>query len=182
MKRRAFTFLLAVLLLVGMVPVTASAASGREISDSCVSMIKYFEGFHAKPYWDYSQYTVGYGTRCPDDKLAEYMTYGISTAEAEQLLRKELASFEKSVNDFDMQYGLNLTQYEFDALVSFTYNLGASWMRGDDKQLLKKAVLEDQTGGEFIFALTQWCNAGGSLNMGLLNRRLVEANLYLNGA
>ena len=67
-----------------------------------------------------------------------------------EALRKELASFEKSVNDFDLTYGLNLTQYEFDALVSFTYNLGAAWMRGDNTQLLKKAVLEDQTGNDFI--------------------------------
>ena len=70
MKRRVFTLLLAVVLVLSMVPFTAFASEpGREVSDSCVSMIKYFEGFHAKPYWDYSQYTVGYGTRCPDDKL-----------------------------------------------------------------------------------------------------------------
>ena len=184
MKRRVFTLLLAMVMMLGMIPVTASAASaepGRKVSDSCVSLIKYFEGFRAKPYWDYSQYTVGYGTRCPDDKLDEYLTYGISVAEAEKLLRKELASFEKSVNDFDAANGLNLTQYQFDALVSFTYNLGASWMRGDDKQLLKKAVLENQIENDFLFAMGLWSNAGGSVSLGLVNRRLVEANLYLNG-
>ena len=181
MKRRALILILALVLMLSMVPVTAFAANDREASDSCISLIKYFEGFSKKPYWDYSQYTVGYGTRCPDDKLDQYMTYGITKAEAEALLTKELASFVKSVNNYDKANNLNLTQYEFDALVSFTYNVGAGWMSSSGSAQIQDAVLNNRTGNDFLYAMTQWSVAGGSTSLGLVNRRLVEANLYLNG-
>ena len=181
MKRRALILMLALVLMLSMVPVTAFAAYDREASDSCISLIKYFEGFSEKPYWDYSQYTVGYGTRCPDDKLEQYMTYGITQAEAEALLTKELASFEKAVNNYDKANNLNLTQYEFDALVSFTYNVGAGWMSSSGSAQIQDAVLNKRTGNDFLYAMTQWSVAGGSTSLGLVNRRLVEANLYLNG-
>ena len=181
MKRRALILILALVLMLSMVPVTAFAANDREASDSCISLIKYFEGFSEKPYWDYSQYTVGYGTRCPDDKLDQYMTYGITKAEAEALLTKELASFVKSVNNYDKANNLNLTQYEFDALVSFTYNVGAGWMSSSGSAQIQDAVLNNRTGNDFLYAMTQWSVAGGSTSLGLVNRRLVEANLYLNG-
>ena len=135
MKRRLISALLVMILVVSMMPVTAFAASGREISDSCIAQIKYFEGFEEIAYWDYVQYTVGYGTRCPDDKLEEYLTVGITEEAAEALLKQELDSFENSVNRFARDNGLELTQNQFDALVSFTYNLGSAWTQGDESYL-----------------------------------------------
>ena len=123
MKRRALILMLALVMVLGMLPVTAFAASDMETSDDCVDVIKYFEGFSKYPYWDYSQYTVGYGTRCPDDKLDEYMENGITKSEAEALLQKELRSTETTLNKFNDKYDLNLSQHQFDALVSFTYNV-----------------------------------------------------------
>ena len=179
MKRRALILMLALVLVLGMFPVTAFAAD-RKTSDACVDVIKYFEGFRKYPYWDYYQYTVGYGTRCPDDKLEEYKKNGITEAEAEALLQKELKSTETTINKFDDKYDLDLSQHQFDALVSFTYNVGGNWTTGTT-QLFTKAVINGYTGNDFIFAMTLWSNAGGSMSLGLVQRRLIEANMYLNG-
>ena len=72
---------MAIILFAGLVmtgaPV-ARAASDMAVSDDFVEFLKKEEGFAAKPYWDYSQWTVGYGTKCPSDMLEEYKEKGIS--------------------------------------------------------------------------------------------------------
>ena len=55
MKRRALILVLTLVLLVGMFPMTASAASDFTTSDSGVDLIKHFEGFSKYPLWDYEQ-------------------------------------------------------------------------------------------------------------------------------
>ena len=45
-------------------------------SDEAIRILKLEEGFSEKPYWVYAQWTVGYGTRCPDSKLEEYKKNG----------------------------------------------------------------------------------------------------------
>ena len=67
-------------------------------SQACVDMIKEDEGFEPYPYWEYAQFTVGYGTRCPDDKLNEDRERGITREEAEALLRKMIGEFEEELN------------------------------------------------------------------------------------
>ena len=72
--KRITSFLLAIVLFAGLVltgaPV-AYAASDMSVRDELIGILKKEEGFSAKPYWDYGQYTVGYGTRCPDEMLEE---------------------------------------------------------------------------------------------------------------
>ena len=181
MKRRALTFVMALVLLVTMIPVPAFAASDFKTSDKGVDMIKNFEGFSEKPYWDYEQYTVGYGTRCPDDMLEEYSERGITEEEAEELLQKELKGFESTLNKFIDKYDLQWTQEQFDAMLSFTYNVGGSWTTGASSHLFTQYVIAGKTGNDFLFAISLWSNAGGSMSTGLVKRRLIEANLYLNG-
>ena len=181
MKRRALILVLTLVLLVGMFPMTASAASDFTTSNSGVDLIKHFEGFSKYPFWDYEQYTVGYGTRCPDDMLEEYLERGITEEEAEALLQKELKSFESTLNKFIDKYDLKWNQKQFDAMLSFTYNVGGSWTTGVSSHLLTQYVVAGKTGNDFLFAFAQWSNAGGSMNMGLVKRRLIEANLFLNG-
>ena len=72
--KRITSLLLAIVLFAGLVLTaapTAYAASEMKASDALVEVLKKEEGFSEKPYWDYGQYTVGYGTRCPDDMLEE---------------------------------------------------------------------------------------------------------------
>ena len=77
-------------------PVTVSGQSTIEnemtMSQDGIDMIKKFEGFAKYPYWDYSQYTVGYGTHCPSEDLARYQKDGITEEEAEALLREYIVA------------------------------------------------------------------------------------------
>lgn len=181
--KRMMSFLLAVVLFAGLVLTgapTVFAASEMTVSDALVEILKQEEGFSAKPYYDYGQYTVGYGTRCPDDMLEEYKENGISEEDAELLLRNYLAKTENTINKFIDKYSLTMNQGQFDALVTFTYNCGSSWV-SETGGTFHNAIKGGKTGSALINAFTLWCNAGGQILPGLVRRRLSEANMYLNG-
>lgn len=143
-----------------------------------VEILKKIEGFSQYPYWDRSQWTVGYGTRCPDDKLAEYKVSGITEEAALALLADMLADFESAVNSFAAKYSLSLTQNQFDALVGFSYNCGTAWMN-DTSGYFNTAVREGTTNSELLYGICLWSTSGGDYI--LIKRRLSEANMYLNG-
>ena len=184
MKRIISLMLTAVLLLscVSMLSVRVSAeVPTYTASDACIKMMKEYEGFCEFPMWDYGQWTVGYGTRCPDDKLAEYKASGIPKEDAEALFRSFLRAFEKDINERVVQKNnLTLTQNQFDALVSFSYNCGSGWAYDTDSALYQ-AVTQGITGTELIRSFALWCSAGGEVLTMLLRRRLSEANMYING-
>ena len=165
-------------LVCGAVP-AVSAASAMKTSDLGINMIKTFEGFQKWPQMDNGQWTIGYGTGIPDSEVSQYNDNGITADQASALLKEYLESFEKSVNSFIDAHSLKLNQQQFDALVSFTYNLGPSWMQSAGT--FRSAVINGTTGNEFIYAMAQFGKAGGSPVGGLIERRLCEANLYLNG-
>ncbi len=149
--------------------------------DECVRMIKEYEGFCKKPVWDYAQWTVGYGTRCPDDMVDYYLANGITEAEAETLLRNYLNLFENEIHTRIIEKGgVQLTQNQFDALISFSYNVGTGWTYTTTGTIYK-AIVEGWTGNDLVRAFALWCSAGGDILIPLLNRRLAEANMYLNG-
>ena len=182
MQKRAISFLLSAALLLGlfcgMAP-SAHAASTMSASDACIEMIKELEGFSKYPYYDNGQYSVGYGTACSGADYDRYVKEGISEEEAEEQLRKFVSTFEVSLNAFRNKYGLSLSQQQFDGLLSFTYNLGPSWM--SSSSTFRSAVLNGATGNDFIFAISRWCTASGKVWPSLIERRLIEANMYLNG-
>ena len=182
--KRVTSFLLAIVLLAGFVMMgspVANAASEMTASDDMIAVLKQEEGFSSKPYWDYAQYTVGYGTKCPDDMVDYYTENGITEEEAETLLRNYLANTENTINKkFIDKYGLTLTQGQFDALVSFTYNCGSGWI-SETGGTFHNAVKNGATGSELIRAFSLWCSAGGKILPGLVRRRLSEANMFLNG-
>ena len=180
MRKKLLCGILSLLMLVAIFTgsPTAYAASAMTSSDNLVEYVKSVEGFSAYPYWDYGQYTVGYGTRCPSDKYDEYKTNGISEAAAEELLRLELNNTENAINGFADKYGLTFNQHQFDALVTFTYNCGSAWL-SETTGTLNQAVRNGATGNAFISALCLWSTAGGEYI--LLDRRLSEACMYLSG-
>lgn len=203
MHRRIICSLLAVILMLGTLAVPAMAEESQPLteettqattettvpneptgpmttSDAAVAMLKKEEGFSSKPYWDYAQWTVGYGTKCPDDRLDYYKQYGISEAEAESLLRTYLIKFENELHKFMNRTGLELTQNQFDALLMFTYNCGSGWSY-DTSGTFYNAIVSGATGNDLIYAFSRWSSAGGRILTALLRRRLCEANMYLNG-
>lgn len=183
MQKRISSLFLAVLILVSAVTVGAAEIaeeSRMQASTEAISLLKAEEGFSQKPYWDYAQWTVGYGTKCPDDKLDEYKANGITEEAAESLLRSYIARFEAELDSFMAKTGVLLNQYQYDALLLFSYNCGTGWAYSTSG-ILYKAIVGGATGNELINAFSRWCNAGGQIKTFLLRRRLCEANLYLNG-
>lgn len=184
MAKRVISIILAVVLvlgLLGMVALEAFATSEYAVSDACVDIIKRNEGFCEKPMWDYSQYTIGYGTYCPDDMLKYYQQYGITKAEAETLLRNYISVIEDELRDkFIAKYSLQLNQGQYDALVSFSYNCGTGWIYHPEYSFTD-AIIKGTDNNEILRCFALWCSAGGEVVEGLLRRRLCEANMYLNG-
>ena len=154
--------------------------TGMRASDDCIGILKLEEGFSEKPYWDYTQYTVGFGSRCPDDMLDHYLANGITEEEAEDLLRNHLQKIEKDLNTFMEKWSLAWTQNQFDAVLLFSYNCGTGWCYNADGTFYQ-ALAKGHTGNDLIRAFALWCSAGGEIQNYLLRRRLSEANMYLNG-
>ncbi len=186
MLKKVLSVALAVVLAVGIAvvlfaaPAKADEAAPMTSSDKMVKLIEEMEGFVAIPYWDYGQWTVGFGTRCPDEHLERYQAEGIPYQEAHQLMLEHVAIFEGYVNTFMNNNDLQLSQNQFDALVSLVYNLGPAVLYDYESDLMH-ALLNGAGGNEFMFAIGQWCIAGGDMLHGLLRRRMVEAHMYLYG-
>lgn len=182
MKKRILCLAAAIALLITMIPLAAleaKAASAFVASPELIEIIKKWEGFCFKPVWDYGQWTVGYGTKAPDEHLARYKAEGISEEEATELLRSYMGNMGKSVNSFIDKFGLKVTQGQFDAMLSITYNCGSRWML--EVGTLRTAVVDGWSGDDLLFAFGQWSTAGGSTLPGLVRRRMAEVNMYLNG-
>lgn len=178
--KRLLSGFLAVILLISIycgLPIEANAETMTS-SDAFVDILKEREGFSKYPYKDNSQWSIGYGTRVPSGKLEYYQKNGITKEEAEKLMRSMLKGFENSVLKFAEKYKFTLKQNEFDALVSFTYNCGDSWTT-NSSGYMNRAAREKWTGSDFIYAIMLWSTSAGQYI--LINRRLYEANMYVNG-
>jgi lysozyme len=139
-------------------------------SEKGLNLIKRFEGLQLKTYiCPAGKLTIGYGHTGKDVKKG----MAINISEAENLLKNDVAKFEKEVNSL---VKVPLKQYEFDALVSFCYNLGATALA--QSTLLKKLNASDKqgAGGEFI----RWNQSKGLPIQGLTARREAEQALFFN--
>lgn len=171
-----------------------SESYSHTISDEGLELIKSFEGYSPYPQWDVSQYSFGYGSFTEvvrdengdpvKDKNGHYIAIdypdGISEREATELLRDMVEDFNVHLNLFLETYKIKLNQNQFDALSSFTYNLGKYvWSTKNYIfiQMLKSGeYLTDQE--RFIESYTSICNAGGSPVEGLRERRKREVAIF----
>lgn len=143
------------------------------VSEACIAFIKSMEGFAKYPVWDYAQYSVGYGCRC---SKGDYPN-GITEAEADALLRKFLTQFENGINGIRQQY----TQNQFDALVSFSFNVGLAWTQNKSYRIYQLAHGTRFSDAEVIDIFKSWNKAGGQVLAGLTRRREAEAHMWLYG-
>lgn len=157
--------------------VVCSAAASM-ISENGIALIKEFEGFLQYAQWDYKQWTIGYGTGV--DKNA--YPNGITEAEADRLLREVVVVYEGYVQNFLNKYNINVTQNQYDALVSFTYNMGNVWNNSDEVTIRTYLVngISNYTSEQITEAFRMWCKAGGEVLPGLVRRREREAALFLS--
>lgn len=135
-------------------------------SQKGIDLIKSFEGLSLAAYRlpGEQYYTIGYGHYGKEVKAGQLIT----EAEAEKLLRADLEKFEEWVNTIPP---FELNQNQFDALVSFTYNLGP----GNLQKLTKGRTAEDLP--NHMTAYTG--SASEEYRSGLLRRRLAERELYM---
>jgi lysozyme len=144
-----------------------------KISESGIALLKRFEGLELEAYQDIAGiWTIGYGHTGPDVQPG----MKISERDAEELLRRDLKPREQAVVSASKP---SLNQNEFDALVSFVYNVGANAYRSSTA--LKRLNKGDRVGA--ADALTWWNKAtvGGVLRevVGLTRRRAAERALFL---
>lgn len=205
--KRVISAILVAVLLVACLPVTAALAAEPvqtyaqveklQVSEKLIAMIKEEEGFSATPYWDYSQYSIGYGcavknkngqrvyTRAEADAI---YPNGITREEADALLREEVKeNYAAPVNNFAINRGFAFNQNQFDALVSFTYNVGSVWMqkqyrvvRWIEENLTKNRLTADEE-LDFVSSIGAWCRAGDEILPALCRRRINEAKMFLFG-
>lgn len=146
-------------------------------SEAGIQFIKDHEGFSRMAYWDYTQYTIGYGTRCEKDEYPD----GITEEQADVLLRRMLAEeFEPKIDALEKTRGKAFSRQEYDALVSFTFNVGPGWM-SSGYNIYRYVMNGGYTEMELVNCFGSWNKAGGKTVDGLAHRRIDEVNLYLNG-
>ena len=146
-----------------------SDSGEMHISEKGLSLIKRWEGFRAKAYRDpVGIWTIGYG-HIKGVRPGDYMT----EPQALALLREEVKEYEEPVR---RAVAVDLNQNQFDALVSFTYNVGA----GAFSQSTLLGLLNQ---GRYKAAANQflrWVKGGGRTLPGLVSRRQDERELFLS--
>lgn len=145
-----------------------------KVSQKAIILIKHHEGVRNKPYkCPAGLWTVGVGHLIGDGKsLPENWNRIFTQEEIDGLLKHDLNRFELGV--CKMLPSVQLKQCEFDALVSFSFNLGlGTFQRSTIRQALlrgdKEAAME---------SLVKYCKAGGKILKGLQTRRLDERRLF----
>lgn len=151
---------------------TSSFKGADKLGQAGLNLIKEFEGLRLKAYRDpVGVLTIGYGHTGSDVKSGMV----ISQQRAEQLLKNDTGWAQKAVRD---SVKVPLTQGQFDALTSFTFNLGAGALR--TSTLVKKLNTGDYAGAQKEFG--RWVHAGGQVLAGLVRRRAAEAKMFGNKA
>ena len=152
-------------------------------SEELVEFIKAWEGFKAIPspdplvptVWD-----VGYGTTISEwDAIEIRRTGGVTKHKAEEMLRERLDGFAEGV---ESMVHVKLDQHQFDALVSFAYNVGLDQDEDDKPEGLgDSTLLACVNAGRWDAAALQfplWCHANGKKVPGLEKRRIAELAMW----
>lgn len=136
-------------------------------SNKGIDLIKKYEGFRAKAYRCRANVlTIGYG-----HTLNVKSTDVIDKAQAEYFLKQDVEFAEKEVN----KHNLNINQNQFDALVSFMFNLGVGNFA---RSTLLKKIKSNPNDPTIKKEFERWIYAGGKILTGLVRRRKEEAELY----
>jgi lysozyme len=137
-------------------------------SSKGLQMIKGFENLRLFAYrCPAGVPTIGYG-----HTKGVKMGQAITEKQAEDYLKQDVTPIERYLNDV----GVNFRQEQFDALVSWIFNLGAGNFQ---HSTLFKKICTDAPDGEIAEQILKWVNANGKPLTGLKRRRIAEANMFL---
>ena len=156
------------------------------VSPKAIAMIKHHEGVRQNPYKCPAKlWTVGVGhVMFPEQgklKIEQRDAFvpapeamrKYSMEEVDAILRADLARFEKGVATY---CPVSLTQGQFDALVSFSFNVGLGTLQ---RSTLRQKVNRGDMAGA-AEELLKYCMAGGKILKGLQNRRIDERAVFLS--
>jgi lysozyme len=139
------------------------------ISPEGIEFLKQREGLKLSAYLcSGGVWTIGYGTT---KGIKQGMT--ITEQEAEELFQRDLEKFVSAVRD---SIHVRISQCQFDALVSFAYNVGV----GPFKRSTLLREVNSLRFGAAADEFGRWIYASGGLNGGLVNRRKLEQELFLS--
>lgn len=140
-----------------------------DISANGLKLIKKWEGgpwLQAKRFGSEKYLSIGYGHYGPDVRMGQTIT----KAQAEELLKKDVAGAVSKVNTLNNRYGYNFNQNEFDALCSFCYNIGNVMQVSANGTRSKKQIAD---------SMLLYNKSCGKVLQGLVNRRKDEQKLFL---
>lgn len=142
-----------------------------KISDEGLDLIKEAEGFRDKAYLcPAGVWTIGYGhTRGVEAGQT------VTRAEAEMLLRTDVAATERGIATLCEEERVKLRQGQYDALVSFAFNIGLDALR---RSTLWSKVKTNPSAPSVATEFGKWIYAGGRKQPGLIKRRAKEAALW----
>jgi lysozyme len=144
------------------------------VSKAAIALIKHHEGVRSRPYrCPANLWTVGVGHLIGDGKsLPDSWNRTFSQEEIDGILKFDLRRFELGVHK--MLPNVPLRQHEFDAIISFCFNLGLGCFQ---RSTIRQALLRgDKT--QAMESLVKYCRAGGKILRGLQIRRLDERALF----
>ena len=144
-----------------------------KLSKVGADLIKHYEGLSLVPYLCPAKYwTIGWGHRINEQERIKLVD-GISMAEAMAIFDYDIAKFERGVSVLITH---PLTQGQFDALVSFAFNLGLGRLQASTlRQKLNRGEISTASD-----ELKRWVYAGGKKLPGLVKRRESERQLFLS--
>jgi lysozyme len=138
-----------------------------------LSIIKKYEGLKLEAYICPANVpTIGFGSTFYPDGRRVKLGDKITLQEAESILLHDIKRFEKEVRN---AVKIEITDNQLSALISFTYNVGASAFR---KSTLLKKVNANPTDITIHNEFMRWTRAGGKVLPGLVKRRAEESKLY----
>ena len=134
-----------------------------------IALIKEFEGLRLKAYkCPGGVWTIGYG-----HTAGVKAGMVITEAQAEEYLKADLIAFEKYLNAL----GLPLNQNQFDALISFIYNVGTG---NFSRSTLLRKIRANPQDNSLMDEFLRWVYSKGRVLPGLQRRRLAEMKLYFS--
>lgn len=140
-----------------------------QVGKNCIDLIKKFEGLKLESYkCPAGLWTIGYGNTQWENGFRVLENQVIDIKRAEKLLMFWVSKYADRIN-------LKVNQYQFDALVSFAYNVGIT---NFDSSTLKKKVIANPNDPTIRDEFMKWVSSRGKQLAGLVKRREAEANLY----
>jgi lysozyme len=145
-----------------------------KLSNNGIRLIQEFEGLRLTSYLCSAGVpTIGYGATYYHDGSKVKLGQTITREQANQMLKDHLKEFEGSV--IGLLNTTKVNQNQFDALVSFCFNLGAANLA---KSQLLRFIKANPNDPKIATEFLKWNRAGGEVSTGLVRRRNKEAQLY----